>query len=66
LVDELRVAASRLEAQVGELTELLATRDVRITELEKLLEDSPRSGKRQAAPFSKPCPDQRSRRRGVP
>lgn len=36
-----------------ELNEMLAARDERIAELEKLLGESRRSGKRQAAPFSK-------------
>jgi hypothetical protein len=49
---------------VGELTEALATRDARIAELEKLLEDSRRSGKRQAAPFSKAQPAEESKRPG--
>ncbi len=42
-----------LEAKIASLTEALATRDARIAELERLLEESRRSGKRQAAPFSK-------------
>lgn len=39
--------------RIAELTEAVATRDARIAELDKLLEDGRRSGKRQAAPFSK-------------
>ena len=46
-----RLAA--LEARVVALTEALATRDARIAELERLLEEVRRSGKRQSAPFSK-------------
>ncbi|MCA1820510.1 MAG: IS66 family transposase, partial [Pseudonocardia sp.] len=42
-----------LEAKIATLTEALATRDARIAELERLLEESRRSGKRQSAPFSK-------------
>jgi len=39
-----------------EQTEVIAARDARIKELEKLLDDARRSGKRQAAPFSKGDP----------
>ena len=46
-----RLAA--LEAKITVLTTALATRDARIAELERLLEESRRSGKRQSAPFSK-------------
>lgn len=53
-----------LEAQVGELTEALASRDARIAELEKLLDDSRRGGKRQAAPFSKGAPAEEPKRPG--
>jgi transposase len=48
---EARIAA--LEAKIAELVEAVAARDSRIAELEGLLEESRRSGKRQAAPFSK-------------
>ena len=44
--------ASR-DARIAELVEALATRDARIAELGRLLEEVRRSGKRQAAPFSK-------------
>jgi transposase len=44
---------TRLEAKIAEQSEMLAERDARIAELEKLLGESRRSGKRQAAPFSK-------------
>jgi transposase len=47
---------SVLEAQIAGLVAVLAERDARITELEKLLSDSRRGGKRQAAPFSKGNP----------
>ena len=46
-----------LEAQVAELVRVVATRDVRIAELEALLEESRRGGKRQAAPLSKGEPN---------
>ena len=49
----LRKAVEAQTGRIGELTEALAARDARIAELEKLLEDSRRQGKRQAAPFSK-------------
>ena len=63
-VDELRAVVVRLEAQVESLSEALGQRDARITELEKLLEESRRSGKRQAAPFSKGDPAEEPRRPG--
>jgi transposase len=47
------VTLEELEAAVKQLTEALASRDARIVELERLLEESRRSGKRQAAPFRK-------------
>lgn len=49
----LRRAIESQSERIGELTEAIAARDARIAELEKLLDDSRRSGKRQAAPFSK-------------
>jgi transposase len=49
----LRQAIESQTERIGELTEAVAGRDARIAELEKLLDDSRRSGKRQAAPFSK-------------
>lgn len=49
----LRKAIESQSERIGELTEAVAARDARIAELEKLLDDSRRSGKRQAAPFSK-------------
>jgi len=58
VVAGLRRLVSRLEAMIGQLqstvallNEGVASRDARIAELEKLLEESRRSGKRQAAPF---------------
>lgn len=42
-----------LRGLVGELREVLGAREERIAELEKALEEARRSGKRQAAPFSK-------------
>jgi hypothetical protein len=53
-----------LREQIERLIETLATRDARIAELEKLLEDSRRSGKRQAAPFSKGDPAEEPARPG--
>lgn len=50
---ELRAVVARLEATVAELNQAVTARDARIAELEKLLEASRRSGKRQSAPFSK-------------
>ena len=61
LVDD-RIAA--LEVQVAGLIAVVAERDVRIAELEKLLSDSRRGGKRQAAPFSKGDPVDDPRRPG--
>lgn len=49
-----RLAA--LEAKIAALTETVATKDARIAELERLLEEVRRSGKRQSAPFSKGKP----------
>lgn len=50
--------------RIEELTGALAARDARIVELEKLLEESRRSGKRQAAPFSKGEPTDEPKRPG--
>lgn len=52
------------ERRIEELTEALAVRDARIVELEKLLDESRRSGKRQAAPFSKGEPTGEAKRPG--
>ncbi|HTW98079.1 MAG TPA: hypothetical protein VMD59_04840 [Acidimicrobiales bacterium] len=45
-----------LQAELHELKTVLAERDTPIAELEDLLEQSRRSGKRRAAPFSKAEP----------
>lgn len=55
---------ARLEARVGELTEQLAVRDARVAELEALLGEARRGGKRQAAPFSKGDPKSEPARPG--
>lgn len=55
---------ARLEAALAERDGALAERDARIAELEKLLGESRRSGKRQAAPFSKGEPDDEPARPG--
>jgi transposase len=47
---------ARLEADLVERDAVIAERDERIAELERLLGESRRSGKRQAAPFSKGDP----------
>ena len=66
LVAEIAQLRRLLEANTAELRELndrlaerearLAERDARVAELERLLAESRRSGKRQAAPFSKGDP----------
>lgn len=53
-----------MREQIERLTEALSARDARVAELEKLLEDSRRSGKRQAAPFSKGGPAEEPKRPG--
>jgi transposase len=58
---ELEAQLRRLEAL---LADAIATRDARIAELEKLLDESRRSGKRQAAPFSKGAPKPEPKRPG--
>lgn len=57
-LEELAAEISVLRGRIGELEAALGSRDARITELEKLLEESRRAGKRQAAPFSKRSPKQ--------
>jgi transposase len=57
-------AVADLRAEVAELRAVLAARDQRITELEKLLEEARRAGKRQAAPFSKGDPKPEPARSG--
>lgn len=49
---------------MAELNDTLAAREARIAELEKLLGESRRSGKRQAAPFSKGQPNDEPARPG--
>lgn len=53
LVADLKATIAGLNQTVGDLNEAVVARDARIAELEKLLERSRRSGKRQSAPFSK-------------
>lgn len=50
-VAELEVKVAALEAALTGVTEALAARDARVAELEELLGEARRSGKRQAAPF---------------
>ena len=54
----------RNTAELAKLNERLSQRDARIAELERLLQDSRRSGKRQAAPFSKGDPKEEPARPG--
>ena len=61
---ELRASVARSEAAVVVLTATVCARDARIVELERLLEDSRRSGKRQAAPFRKGDPSLDPKRPG--
>jgi transposase len=63
-VAELQAMVAQLQATVSELREQLAARDERIAELEKLLSESRRGGKRQAAPFSKGAPEIEPQRPG--
>lgn len=60
----MRQASEAQTARIGELIAALESRDARIVELEKLLEESRRSGKRQAAPFSKGEPSEEPARPG--
>jgi transposase len=60
-IAELEAKLARLEALMAEQ---VAARDARIAELEKLLAESRRSGKRQAAPFSKGEPSESPARPG--
>ena len=55
-IGDLESVVAELQAAVARLTETLADRESRIVELERLLEESRRSGKRQAAPFRKGDP----------
>lgn len=52
-VAELEAKVATLEAALTGVTEALAARDARVAELEELLGEARRSGKRQAAPFRK-------------
>ncbi|MGH9300282.1 MAG: hypothetical protein ACRD0E_00165 [Acidimicrobiales bacterium] len=69
--DEIPTSIEGLIGLVGELREklgaleaMLAERDARIKQLEASLEESRRSGKRQAAPFSKSAPSERPAKPG--
>jgi len=64
VVAELRDLVAELRATIDQLNESLAARDLRIAELEKLLAESRRSGKRQSAPFSKGTPQDEPARPG--
>jgi transposase len=64
LIVELRGVVARLEGVIATLNETLVAREARIAELEELLEGSRRSGKRQAAPFSKGDPADEPKRPG--
>jgi transposase len=61
---EMAAVVTKLQAEVAELRKALAARDGRIAELERLLEESRREGKRQAAPFSKGDPKDEPARPG--
>ena len=56
LVGELRGLIARLETTINTLNATAVSQAERIADLERLLEESRRSGKRQAAPFSKGAP----------
>lgn len=56
MVAELQVAVARLTEALAVRDASIVARDARIVELERLLEESRRSGKRQAAPFRKGDP----------
>jgi len=64
LVARLEATIVDLQGTVAELNETLGERDARIAELERLLEESRRSGKRQAAPFRKGDPKEEPARPG--
>jgi transposase len=63
-IESLAALVGELQATIAELCEQLVTRDARIVELEKLLSESRRGGKRQAAPFSKGDPEIEPQRAG--
>lgn len=52
-IAELNGTIAGLNGMVAQLHETVASRDARIAELEKLLEETRRSGRRQSAPCSK-------------
>lgn len=60
----MEAVVARLESALAEREAVIAERDARIAELEKLLGESRRSGKRQAAPFSKGNPEPEPKRPG--
>lgn len=64
MIADLRRLVGRLERTVATLSRQVDERDERIAELEKLLGESRRSGKRQAAPFRKPESDDEPARPG--
>jgi transposase len=64
VVARLEAVVTRLEAALAERDAAIVERDARIAELEKLVGESRRSGKRQAAPFSKGEPAEEPRRPG--
>lgn len=64
VVANLRSVVARLETTVSQLNDTVAARDARIAELERQLGEARRSGKRQAAPFSKGAPDDEPARPG--
>lgn len=63
-IAELEGRVAHLDALVVDLVEQVAVRDARIGDLERLLEESRRSGKRQAAPFAKGAPKPEPKRPG--
>lgn len=64
MVSRLLERVSGLEAELAERDAQVAERDARIVESEKLLGESRRAGKRQAAPFSKGDPIEEPERPG--
>lgn len=63
-IAELRELVGELRTEVASLKAELRQRESRITELERLLAEARRSGKRQAAPFSKGEPTSEPKRPG--
>ncbi|CAN5663732.1 IS66 family transposase [soil metagenome] len=61
---ELEARVAHLDGLVVDLIEQVAVRDARIGDLERLLDESRRSGKRQAAPFAKGEPTLEPKRPG--